>query len=314
MTTMHFDQDALLEALQDNSNLFFTAIFLGEAIIKLLGLRPMQYFASLSNCLDFVSVVLSVVSQGLGMVSDSSQPEWLRLFQLVRVVRVMVKIWGIVKEQKELKGMRQVICAIFSALPGIFNIGGLLILLLFVFSVLARRLFWNVKRSHNINEDCNFSSFGSSLFAMMRFATLESWAGLMADMSSGECEDPSRDDGCGGPWTGLLFGNSFVVIAQFTLLNLFVAVLLDKLHTVERQDDNPLRPTAFADAWSEFDSQGTRLIPARYMEALMMKLGPPLGFCASSKRSIRLYRLLSLKTLRCSVGPTGAVFPVGLYS
>ena len=94
--------------------------------------------------------------------------------------------------------VRLVLAVTLNTLPAIANIGGLLLLLLVVFSILGSFLFWNVKHAMYIGHHANFGDFGSSFITLYRILTGEMWPGLMYDSMQGDCEMISIDKGCGG--------------------------------------------------------------------------------------------------------------------
>jgi hypothetical protein len=67
-------------------------------------------------------------------------------------------------------------------LPSLANIGLLLLLIQFIYTILGVELFAYVKRQDNLTEDANFETFGSSFITLLRCATGEGWNFIMDDM------------------------------------------------------------------------------------------------------------------------------------
>jgi hypothetical protein len=68
------------------------------------------------------------------------------------------------------------------SLPALANIGGLLAIVLFMFSVLGMNLYAYLKRTGTgITADVNFSSFLNSFFTLFKCSTGESWNMILAD-------------------------------------------------------------------------------------------------------------------------------------
>ena len=63
------------------------------------------------------------------------------------------------------------------------NVGALLILFLFLFSVLGVSLFAEVKLQETMSRHANFENFGRAILTLLRVATGESWVGIMYDAS-----------------------------------------------------------------------------------------------------------------------------------
>lgn len=75
-----------------------------------------------------------------------------------------------------------------------------------------------------VNRYANFESFGNGIVTLFRMSTGESWGGLMRDFR-------------GATWVSYPYFLSFVVVTQFALVNITVAVLMYDIHneTVDRQ-------------------------------------------------------------------------------
>ena len=61
------------------------------------------------------------------------------------------------------------------------NVGALLVLFLFLFSVLGVSLFAEVKLQESMDRHANFENFGRASLTLLRVATGEGWVGIMHD-------------------------------------------------------------------------------------------------------------------------------------
>lgn len=61
------------------------------------------------------------------------------------------------------------------SLPALVNIGSLILLIIFIYSVLGVYLFAEVKLNGELNHHANFQNVGNSLLVMIRIMTGESW-------------------------------------------------------------------------------------------------------------------------------------------
>ena len=61
------------------------------------------------------------------------------------------------------------------------NVGALLILFLFLFSVLGVSLFAEVKLQDTMDRHANFENFCRAILTLLRVATGEGWVGIMQD-------------------------------------------------------------------------------------------------------------------------------------
>jgi hypothetical protein len=66
-------------------------------------------------------------------------------------------------------------------IPALTNIGGLLLLFLYIFSVLGVFLFAGVKLQENLDVHANFQSFTSAFLTLLRCSTGEAWDAIMVD-------------------------------------------------------------------------------------------------------------------------------------
>ena len=67
------------------------------------------------------------------------------------------------------------------AIPQLTNVGGLLFLFLFLYSVLGVSLFGTVKHQAALNRHANFSQWSTAFLTLIRMSTGESWHELMYD-------------------------------------------------------------------------------------------------------------------------------------
>ena len=88
-----------------------------------------------------------------------------------------------------------------------------------------------------LGEHAHFRSFGMAFLTLFRIATGDNWNGIMKDTLREECED--GDDClrncCVSPYFAPLFFVVFVLMAQFVLVNVVVAVLMKHLEESHKQ-------------------------------------------------------------------------------
>ncbi len=94
-----------------------------------------------------------------------------RSFRIGRLLRLV----------KRARSLRLIFNTLLISLPGLANIGALIFLLLFIFSILGTTLFAFNKPYLGITEKANFRSFFDSFFTLIRISTGESWHILLAD-------------------------------------------------------------------------------------------------------------------------------------
>jgi voltage-gated sodium channel len=112
--------------------------------------------------------------------------------------------------------MRSVIEALIRSLPGLSSIMLLLSLVFYVFAVMATKLYGDS------NPEL-FGSLGASMYSLFQVMTLEGWPDIV-----GAVLEQHR--------LAMLFFLPFMIMSTFTVLNLFIALIVDsmqKLHQVE---------------------------------------------------------------------------------
>ena len=186
MATRHADQSRGFSDTLDNLNWAFSAVFALEAVIKLYGLGVRQYFSVGWNRFDFTLVVASFVGVGVNLPSVAT------LFRVFRVLRIFRLV-------RTSKGVLQLLRTLLFSVPSLLNVGAILLLVYFIYAIVAMNLFSDVKQGDFINDDANFSGFWISMITLFRMSTGESYNGIMHDcMVETPFCDPDVEENCGG--------------------------------------------------------------------------------------------------------------------
>ncbi len=173
----HYQQTVTWTFVLDNLNVFFIVIFTAEMLLKMFALRY-HYFMDPWNIFDFIVVLLSLSGLFLSELFEKYfvSPTLLRVVStrshyqqhytrkekkkhyIVEQVRV-VKIGRILRLIKGAKGIRTLIFSLVMALPALVNIGLLLTLVMFIFSVFGMSQFKTVKIDYGFDDVHNFQTF-----------------------------------------------------------------------------------------------------------------------------------------------------------
>jgi len=277
----------------DGCNVAFGGVFILEVIVKVVGLGAAQYWSSGWNRFDFSVVAINVATFVLSVAGADLGVD----FTLLRVVRV-VRLFRLVKTSRRL---RTIFSTLYLSLPSLANVGALLLLLFFMYAIAGMSLFGTVPHGTFITEHANFEEFVPAMLLLLRMSTGESWNGIMHDCA-------------GTVHKGIVFFffTSFMLLGQFMMLNLFVAVILENFEReMEAEaDSNEIKPDdldAFAALWAKLVAKqapgknGKRdaaWLSAEKLAEILLSLSPPLGLHshhrASRSRLMKAIRVLDI--------------------
>ncbi len=139
----------------------------------------------------------------------------LRALRIMRVLRLL----SVVPQ------MRAVVGALFRALPGMGSIVTVLMLVFYVAAVMATKLFGEQFPQW-------FGSIGESMFSLFQIMTLESWSmGIVRPVM----------EAYPAAWA---FFVPFIVVTSFTVLNLFIALIVNSMQTLQADTRQEIRTEA----------------------------------------------------------------------
>ncbi|XP_043279954.1 voltage-dependent T-type calcium channel subunit alpha-1G isoform X2 [Venturia canescens] len=224
-------------------NYFFTAVFILESFMKLLALGIHLYLKDKWNQLDIGIVILSVV----GIVLEELESKIIPINPtIIRVMRVL-RIARVLKLLKMAKGIRALLDTVMQALPQVGNLGLLFFLLFFIFAALGVELFGRLECNdempcQGLGEHAHFSNFGMAFLTLFRVATGDNWNGIMKDTLRDDCDDAADcvKNCCVSTFIAPIFFVIFVLMAQFVLVNVVVAVLMKHLEESHKQMEDEL--------------------------------------------------------------------------
>jgi len=172
-------------------------IFVGEIILRILAEHG-AYFRKGWNIFDFVIVLTSLLAATSGLAA-------LRAFRVLRILRVITVI----------PRMRVVVSALLDAIPGIASVGVVMALIIYVFAVIAANLY-------GPQHPALFGDVFTAMYTLFQVMTLEGWPDIAGAVAATHPHS----------W---VFFITFVLIGTFTMLNLFVAIVV---RVVEEDSDS----------------------------------------------------------------------------
>ncbi|XP_034749498.1 voltage-dependent T-type calcium channel subunit alpha-1I isoform X4 [Etheostoma cragini] len=235
MSLEHFNQPHSLDLALKYCNYFFTSMFVLESVLKLIAFGFRRFFKERWNQLDLAIVLLSVMGITLEEIEISAalpiNPTIIRIMRVLRIARVL-------KLLKMATGMRALLDTVVQALPQVGNLGLLFMLLFFIYAALGVELFGELVCNEDypcegMSRHATFENFGMAFLTLFQVSTGDNWNGIMKDTLR-ECPPDHGTDvdyACNPSlqFISPMYFVSFVLTAQFVLINVVVAVLMKHL-------------------------------------------------------------------------------------
>jgi voltage-gated sodium channel len=175
------------------------AVFVAELSLRLF-VHRLAFWRDPWSVFDF-----SVVA--IALVPATGPLAVLRALRVLRVLRMLTIV----------PSMRRVVGALLSAIPGLSSIALVLLLVFYVFGVIATHLFGALFPDW-------FGHLGRSLYTLFQVMTLESWSMGIARPVMEQV-----------PWAWAFF-IVFILFATFTMLNLFIAIIVNAMQTFQESE------------------------------------------------------------------------------
>jgi voltage-gated sodium channel len=174
---------------------FILGVFVVEISAKLYAYK-WRFFRDPWNVFDFLIVTIA-------LIPASGPLAVLRALRILRVLRLISMV----------PRLRFVVESLLHAIPGIASIAALLVLLYYVFAVMATGLFGSAHPAW-------FGTTGKSMYTLFQIMTLESWSmGIARPVMETH------------PYAWLFF-IPFILVATFTVLNLFIAIIVNTMQSM----------------------------------------------------------------------------------
>ena len=174
-------------------------VFVVEIVLRLYVHRR-AFWRDPWSVFDFAVVAIA-------LLPATGQLAVLRALRVLRVLRLLTMV----------PSMRRVVGALLGAVPGLLSIGLVLLIVYYVFAVIATNLFaadypqW-------------FGHLGRSFYTLFQIMTLESWSMGIAR--------PVMEN---FPYAWAFFV-PFILVATFTMLNLFIAIIVNAMQSFTEKE------------------------------------------------------------------------------
>ncbi|NXM91123.1 CAC1H protein, partial [Oenanthe oenanthe] len=236
MSMEHYNQPKSLDEALKYCNYVFTIVFVFEALLKLVAFGFRRFFKDRWNQLDLGIVLLSIVGITLEEIEMNAalpiNPTIIRIMRVLRIARVL-------KLLKMATGMRALLDTVVQALPQVGNLGLLFMLLFFIYAALGVELFGKLDCTdenpcEGLSRHATFTNFGMAFLTLFRVSTGDNWNGIMKDTLR-ECTREDKHCLTYLPVISPVYFVTFVLIAQFVLVNVVVAVLMKHLEESNKE-------------------------------------------------------------------------------
>nr|KAF6295216.1 calcium voltage-gated channel subunit alpha1 G [Myotis myotis] len=233
MAMEHYQQPQILDEALKICNYIFTIIFVLESVFKLVAFGFRRFFQDRWNQLDLAIVLLSIMGITLEEIEVNASlpinPTIIRIMRVLRIARVL-------KLLKMAVGMRALLDTVMQALPQVGNLGLLFMLLFFIFAALGVELFGDLEcdETHpceGLGRHATFRNFGMAFLTLFRVSTGDNWNGIMKDT----LRDCDQESTCYNTVISPIYFVSFVLTAQFVLVNVVIAVLMKHLEESNKE-------------------------------------------------------------------------------
>lgn len=183
-------------------------VFVVEIILRLY-VRRLAFWRDPWRVFDFIVVAIA-------LIPASDNLSVLRAFRILRVLRLVSTV----------PSMRRVVQGLLHAVPGMGSIVLLLSLIFYVFSVMATKLYGETFPEW-------FGTIGASAYTLFQIMTLESWSmGIVRPVM----------EAYPVAWAFFL---PFILATAFTVLNLFIGIIVDAMQSTHNEEAQEERAQVF---------------------------------------------------------------------
>ncbi|CAA6828194.1 MAG: Voltage-gated sodium channel subunit [uncultured Sulfurovum sp.] len=188
-------------------DVFVITVFTIEILLRIF-VHRVSFFKDSWSIFDFIIVAISLVPAGAG-------------FDILRVLRVL-RLFRLITVVPQ---MRKIVSALLGVIPGMLSIAALMGLFFYVFSIMAVNLYGEAFPQW-------FGTLGESFYTLFQVMTLESWSmGIVRPIM----------EAYPNAWA---FFIPFVFIATFVMINLIVAIVVDAMAAINKEEEEKIMEQA----------------------------------------------------------------------
>ncbi|MGL6121867.1 MAG: ion transporter [Shewanella sp.] len=182
-----------------NLDKLLLSVFVLELLLRIYAYRG-AFFKDAWSMFDLAVIAIA-------LIPASGPLAVLRSLRVLRVLRVLTIV----------PSMKRVVSALLGSLPGLASIATVLLLIYYVFAVIATKIFGGEFPQW-------FGSIADSFYTLFQVMTLESWSmGISRPVMEVY------------PYAWVFFV-PFILVATFTMLNLFIAIIVNTMQTFSDEE------------------------------------------------------------------------------
>ncbi|KAL4894036.1 Ion transport protein-domain-containing protein [Aspergillus ambiguus] len=196
----------------DTTETVVTFVFLGEIILRFAS-DWRKFHQKHRNWADLVLVVITCIIQ-IPTIKHSGRPySVLTLFQILRVYRIVLAF----------SVTRNLIMVVFRNAKGLLNLIVFVFLMTFLASIFATQLF---RSQIPDDEDISFKNIYNSFLGMYQILSSENWTDILFSTTLHTSHHKTA-------WISATFIIMWFVVANFIILNMFIAVIQESFDVSE---------------------------------------------------------------------------------
>ena len=198
------------EKLINNTETVVTLVLALEIVLRFAS-DWRNFFSSKRNIVDLGLAVITCVVQIPPIRSSGQAYAWLSIFQIARIYRVVMAF----------EITRELIMVVFSNIFGLLNLILFVFLVTFLAAILASQLFRGelpYADSAGNTIQTSFFDIWNSFIGMYIILSSENWTGILYNVTQFEV-------GFNTAWLGAIFFIMWYILANFIVLNMFIAVI-----------------------------------------------------------------------------------------
>ncbi|MFI9486021.1 ion transporter [Promicromonospora sp. NPDC052451] len=158
--------------------------------------------------------VFDLLVVGIALIPATGPLSLLRALRILRVLRLADSV----------PSMKRVVNGLVAAVPGMGSVGALLLLVMYVSVVIATNLYGSIAEEH-------FGDLGTTAFTLFQVMTGEAWPDIADDVMAHEP-------------TAWIFFVVFILVVSFAVLNLFIAVVVSGMESIDELAEHEERSDA----------------------------------------------------------------------